>query len=211
MGHVYSLNRKEFIRWKFSLDTRPYISIQVDGQKRTLGNPTVVAKRSWAAADAERVEQAYTQHEEEIEKLIRTQAEIPETDREALAKARRGQGLFRENVARVEKACRITGVSILKFLIASHIKPWRCSSNEERLDGSNGLLLSPSIDFLFDRGFISFEDNGDLLVSREVDPDIMQRMGVEPTKTPNVGTFSPEQQNYLRFHRAKLFRSSQGR
>jgi putative restriction endonuclease len=48
---------------------------------------------------------------------------------------------------------------------ASHIKPWCESTNEERLNGENGLLLTPSIDHLFDRGFISFEDNGELLIS----------------------------------------------
>ncbi|MFP2957964.1 HNH endonuclease [Myxococcus sp. 1LA] len=189
----------------------PYVSIQVDGQKNSLGNPAAVAKRSWAFADPERVEQVWAKHEEEIESLIYAQAEMQDTERDAIVKARRGQGLFRENVASVEKACRVTGVNIPRFLIASHIKPWRCSSNEERLDGNNGLLLSPSIDFLFDRGLISFGDNGDLLVSREVDPDIMQRMGVDPTKKPNVGTFNPEQQKYLRFHRASLFRSSKGK
>jgi predicted restriction endonuclease len=52
-----------------------------------------------------------------------------------------------------------------EHLRASHCKPWRDSSNEERLDGENGLLLRPNADHLFDRGFIGFEDNGDVLVS----------------------------------------------
>jgi hypothetical protein len=49
-------------------------------------------------------------------------------------------------------------------LVASHCKPWRDSSNEERLNGENGLLLTPSIDHLFDRGFIGFENNGALII-----------------------------------------------
>jgi putative restriction endonuclease len=50
-------------------------------------------------------------------------------------------------------------------LVASHCKPWRDSSNEERINGENGLLLTPTIDHLFDRGFIGFEDNGTLILS----------------------------------------------
>ena len=66
---------------------------------------------------------------------------------------------------RIERACRITGVTREEHLRASHCKPWRDSSNEERLDGENGLLLTPNADHLFDRGFIGFEDNGDVRVS----------------------------------------------
>jgi putative restriction endonuclease len=60
----------------------------------------------------------------------------------------------------IERCCRITGVNNLAHLRASHCKPWRDSNNEERLHGENGLLLTPTIDHLFDRGFISFENAG---------------------------------------------------
>lgn len=82
--------------------------------------------------------------------------QISETTRKALVHARIGQGKFKENVARYERECRLTNVGNPTHLIASHIKPWRESDNKERLDGGNGLLLTPSIDHLFDRGFISF-------------------------------------------------------
>src|ERR1700682_4747076 len=57
-----------------------------------------------------------------------------ETEREAIVLARRGQGTFKANVMRIERACRITGVTREEHLRASHCKPWRDSSNEERLD-----------------------------------------------------------------------------
>src|SRR5260221_10352971 len=60
------------------------------------------------------------------------------TEREAIVLARRGQGTFKANVMRIERACRITGVTREEHLRASHCKPWRDSSNEERLDGENG-------------------------------------------------------------------------
>jgi hypothetical protein len=96
-------------------------------------------------------------------------------------------------------------VSNSQFLIASHIKPWRVSTNAERLDGENGLLLSPNIDFLFDRGFISFADDGALLISPSADKECLRRMGV-PIETPfNVGGFSAKQRNYLLHHRRNVF------
>ena len=73
------------------------------------------------------------------------------TERDALTKARLGQGLFRHRVAEREPACRVTGLKRQEFLVASHIKPWRDCDNSERLDGANGLLLSPHVDKLFDR------------------------------------------------------------
>ena len=91
---------------------------------------------------------------------VQTDSNLPETDRQAIVLARRGQGLFKKRVMRIEHACRITGVNREEHLRASHCKPWRDATNEERLDGENGLLLTPSIDHLFDRGFIAFEDSG---------------------------------------------------
>ena len=65
----------------------------------------------------------------------------------------------------IERRCRITGADNPIHLVASHCKPWCDSSNEERLNGEDGLLLTPSIDHLFDCGFIGFEDSGRLVIS----------------------------------------------
>lgn len=99
------------------------------------------------------------------EKAIWEDGAIPVTEREQLAKARVGQGLYRSRVELIEAGCRLTGVTDRRFLRASHIKPWSKSDSREKLDGNNGLLLAPHIDHLFDKGFISFEDNGRLLRS----------------------------------------------
>jgi putative restriction endonuclease len=145
----------------------------------------------------------WEQHE--VDALV--QAVPRSTDREALVKARRGQGLFRQNVARVEQACRITRVSNPAYLIASHIKPWRHANNDERLSGHNGLMLAPQADFLFDRGFISFGE-GRLLVSRVADERSLVKLGVDPQRPPEVGTFSREQETFFEFHRAEIFRKA---
>jgi hypothetical protein len=142
---------------------------------------------------------------ERIERQRIESAAIPETDRLALIRARLGQGRFKENVSRIEICCRLTRVSNPVHLIASHIKPWRESSNEERLAAGNGLLLTPSIDHLFDRGFISFEDTGQTLISPVADPDSLRRMGVTVETPPRVGGFNSDQRYFLQHHRSSIF------
>ena len=100
----------------------------------------------------------------------------------------------------------MTKVDRPEHLVASHAKPWRDSSNEERLDGENGLLLTPTIDHLFDKGFISFENKGDLIVSPVADPQSLRRMGIAPDQRVNVGGFSEGQREFLEFHRDNVLR-----
>jgi predicted restriction endonuclease len=110
---------------------------------------------------------------------------------------------------RIERRCRITKVNNLSYLLASHCKPWRDSSNEERLNGENGLLLTPSIDHLFDRGFIGFENSGNLIISPVAHRPSLQKMGVETARLINVGTFTEGQRHFLEFHRnSVLLRAS---
>jgi hypothetical protein len=135
---------------------------------------------------------------------LREDADVPETVRQAVVLARRGQGLFKERVMRIERACRITGVTHEEHLRASHCKPWRDATNEERLDGENGLLLTPNADHLFDRGFIGFDDNGDVLISPVAHQESLARMGLDPQHRRNVGRFSEGQRRYLEFHRESV-------
>jgi predicted restriction endonuclease len=79
--------------------------------------------------------------------------------------------------------------------------PWRDGNNEQRLNGENGLLLTPSIDHLFDRGFIGFENNGKLIVSPVAHRPSLQRMGIDTKNVVNVGEFTSGQKQFLDFHR----------
>jgi len=124
---------------------------------------------------------------------------IGPVERHQIVKSRRGQGVFRDNVESREPKCRITGISNPRYLRASHIKPWRKSSDTEKIDGNNGLMLAPHIDFLFDRGLISFEDDGTLIVSTQIEDGTLESWGI-PAEV-NVGAFSSEQSVYLKFHR----------
>ena len=120
-----------------------------------------------------------------------------------LTKSRRGQGIFKANVRLVENRCRITGVTNIKHLRASHIKPWSVSNNDEKLDGYNGLLLSPHVDHLFDRGFISFQDSGAIMVSKELNLSVLNQWSINSNQ--NVGDFKTGQCEYLEFHRDTVF------
>ena len=139
--------------------------------------------------------------EQKLEQELVTDSTIPETERLAIILARNGQGLFKNRVSKIELRCRITGVENPVHLIASHCKPWRDSTNEERLNGENGLLLTPSIDHLFDRGFLGFEDNGNLIISPVAHRPSLQRMGIKTEGIVNVGRFTSGQRQFLDFHR----------
>jgi len=105
-----------------------------------------------------------------------------------------------------EYAGRVTRVDRPEHLVASHIQPWRHSDNAARLAGENGLMLTPTVDHLFDKGFISFEGQGRLIVSPVADRASLLKMGIDPGTAINVGSFSQEQRRFLEFHRENVFR-----
>jgi putative restriction endonuclease len=135
--------------------------------------------------------------ERHIEETIQLAPDITDTDRKSLIVARRGQGLFKQRVMLIESHCRITKVENPTHLVASHCKPWRDSTNQERLNGENGLLLTPTINRLFDRGFISFEDKGRLIISPVAHLPSLRKMGVATDEIVNVGAFSEGQRKFL--------------
>lgn len=122
-----------------------------------------------------------------------------------LVQSRTGQGRYKFNLSQIEAGCRISGIKDLRFLIASHIKPWRSCDNEERLDGNNGLLLVPNLDKLFDRGYISFEDDGKVIRSNFIAKRTLSSLGLNLEQTNSVGPFNPKQAEYLAHHREFIF------
>ncbi len=131
---------------------------------------------------------------------------LTDSERDRLVRTRYGQSIFRDNVSEIESGCRLTGVTNPTLLTAGHIKPWRlCTSTHERLDGANGLLLTPHVDRLFDRGLISFADTGDVLISPRLSTEDVRRLGLENACKRNTGGFSKAQQIYLEYHRREVF------
>jgi len=123
-----------------------------------------------------------------------------------LVEVRTKQTLFRRRLLMVERGCRLTGITDLRFLRASHIKPWAmCKDSSERTDGNNGLLLSPQADLLFDRGWISFSNDGRLLFARSLPLHVLSRLGLPTSPGRMLGTFESPQKTYLNFHRDNIF------
>ncbi|WP_122410126.1 HNH endonuclease [Pseudomonas viridiflava] len=141
-----------------------------------------------------------------IENKILDDRSIDETVRKSLVNARVGQGVFKENIYEFENFCRLTKITNPRFLIASHIKPWRlCETAHERLDGANGLLLTPNADFLFDRGLITFCDSGKPIYSSQLDDEIVRALVLESNRKNSLQEFHSHQQAYLKYHRDKIF------
>lgn len=130
--------------------------------------------------------------------------EVAETERDALIQARNGQGKFRTSVIALWGSCAVTGCSMSGVLIASHIVPWaKCTTNVERLDPLNGLLLTPNLDKLFDQFLISFKKNGAILLSRELKTEERVALGV--TERSRLRFVWPAMQPYLKRHRDIFF------
>jgi hypothetical protein len=117
--------------------------------------------------------------------------------------ARRGQGQFREDLMRIwGHACAVTGIGCRELLIASHIKPWRlCTKSRDKIDAQNGLLLCANLDKLFDKGLISFEDDGQMLLSPRLSTKHRSELGVPRSLRFAPGGIGP----YLKFHRERVF------
>ena len=128
---------------------------------------------------------------------------LDKTEQEQIIVSRLGQGNFRRNVIRLWGSCSVTGLQSVTLLRASHIKPWKDSNNQERLNPFNGLLLIPDYDFLFDRGYISFKSNGSVLVSQRLSPFARKVFDVDDDL--QLRNVFPENKDYLDFHRSEVF------
>ena len=130
-------------------------------------------------------------------------AGLPETTRKALVNARIGQGGYRQRMLLVWGGkCAVTGLALPEALIASHAMAWRDSDNHQRLDEYNGLLLSATLDRLFDVGLISFADTGCLLAKPSLAADVLMACGLSPEAQLR---FVPERcKPYLNKHRQRF-------
>jgi predicted restriction endonuclease len=123
----------------------------------------------------------------------------------ATIKTRVGQSQYRTKlIGYWDDCCAVTGVKIVDILKASHIKPWSQSTDSERLDKYNGLLLNPMLDALFDKGFITFSDKGKIKISTEISPDIFSMLGI--ASNSKLTKIENQHKEYLKYHRNNIFR-----
>jgi hypothetical protein len=130
--------------------------------------------------------------------------ESTEISREVVARI--GQGRFRDALIDYWGGrCAVTGLSIVPLLRASHIKPWAaCSTSRERLDVFNGLLLAPHLDAAFDGGWISFSDEGRLIVSPALDKDNAFRLAI--SQDARLTQLDSRHRSYLHHHQRHVLR-----
>lgn len=176
-----------------------------------------ISERLFEALTRQNVEHTMTDglsplKREEFDDALEAQIEksvgLESTIKDAIIRARRGQGQFRVSVMRTETRCRLTGLREPSLLVASHIRPWRaCTSAFERLDGNNGLLLAPHVDRLFDLGLISFDVTGRCLVSNRLSEETLIALGLSEAVKHGGTPFSELQEVYLQFHRTAVFMS----
>lgn len=131
----------------------------------------------------------------EVENLANQTRDV--TEKERLVKARVGQGLFKQKLLKRSARCEICGLDIPALLIASHCKPWSESDNFERLDVNNGLLLCANHDGVFDKGLISFDSDGQIVISSKVEAKNYQLLNLNQQIKINI---NPAQKTYLEWH-----------
>jgi predicted restriction endonuclease len=123
------------------------------------------------------------------------------TEKKILINTRMGQGTYRRQLIDLWHGCAVTGYRNTQMLVASHIKPWRESTPDEKLDKYNGLLLVANLDKAFDLGFISFDSHGKMMISRVLEsPDAL---GIHEDMQVAL---LPDHQKYLGYHRNELFK-----
>ncbi len=131
---------------------------------------------------------------------------IPDEQKKQISYARVGQGKYRKALLEECPICAITLISDDRLLIASHIKPWVDSDDKEKLDPKNGFMLTPTYDFLFDRGFITFTDDKKVRVSPWLSKMTCSKLSIaDEKKYPMLPTEGRE--NYLEYHRQNIFKS----
>jgi predicted restriction endonuclease len=139
------------------------------------------------------------QEEEEKTKLLENNEET-----KVLSRARKGQGKYREDLLNMCPYCPITMVSDERILIASHIKPWAHSNNEEKLDPYNGFMFTPTFDYLFDRGFLTFTDDKRTKLSPFLSKMTYSKLNISDDKffhhLPIDG-----RKDYMNYHRTEIF------
>ncbi|MDX6914400.1 HNH endonuclease [Pectobacterium carotovorum] len=146
------------------------------------------------------------QHSDLLDEIKSHQNEynlLEQTEKDSIVKSRIGQGLFRDGVVKLWGYCAVTDLSNLSLLRASHIKPWRDSSNQERLDPMNGLLLQPTLDHLFDLGLITFSETGVVMLSSVLSQDDIQKL--ELRDNLKLRKLPAKLMSYMEYHRRHVF------
>ncbi|GGK80799.1 HNH endonuclease [Rufibacter glacialis] len=139
-----------------------------------------------------------------LDPVLPLPSNVHATTRQSIVSSRVGQGIYRQNLVRLWQTCAVTGAGPLGILVASHIKPWRDCDNMQRLDPYNGLLLTPNLDSLFDNGYISFQGDGTIIISKSLSYQSCKLLNI--TLGMRLRRVYPQNLSYLEYHREEVFR-----
>jgi len=161
-----------------------YFRILLDYQFRSFVHPSGHVERETSAAEP---------------------TELPESSR----RYRLGQEKYRRAVLEHMAQCPFTLITDERLLIASHIKPYNVCIKEKRedqaLDHLNGLTLSPTYDKLFDQGYITFTNKGELICGTQLTSLTWQRLNINPNAKNKMRIFPEDREEYLEYHRQHVF------
>ncbi len=122
---------------------------------------------------------------------------------------RLGQEKYRKEVLEYMPQCPFSKITDERLLIASHIKPYNICKKENRDDQAlhhlNGLSLSPTYDRLFDQGYITFSDNGELICGTQLSAITWERLSINPNAKNKMRIFPEGREEYLDYHRKHVF------
>ena len=193
---LFQETKKTFIELKEELELIDYSFIQ------TLDSENTNRKAIQFKFAAENISKKLDiDTEKGIVKYSKPHLKPNKTERKGLVTSRVGQGFYRQElIKKFDNKCAVTGINLEEILIASHIIPWRHSNDEERLDVENGILLSPFYDSLFDKNLISFQDNGDIIISKKIqDTELISLIDINANIKITEGM-----KKYLINHRSQL-------
>lgn len=145
--------------------------------------------------------------DEPLQVFLKKTATLPATtEAERLVVQRVGQDVFRNGLIDYwEGRCPLSGLAVVELLRASHIKPWAdCETDAERLDVFNGLLLAPHLDAALDRGFMTLDDHGHVVLAQSLDAGARSALGLDGGLP--AAPLTDAHRAYLSWHRARVFR-----
>lgn len=144
--------------------------------------------------------------EESEANSIRSNSKLSDKTKDSLLSSKLGQGEFRKRLLEEYDHCPLSNVNDERLLLAVHIKPWVLSNDKEKIDSKNGLILTPTFEHLFSKGFISFEDDGTLLVSPWISPVNQKNLQIYNGKNIEGLALDDKRKAYLAFHREYVFK-----
>ena len=182
---ILKQNKREILECKNWGKLAEYLNIKLDNEKEQILTPKKEIDN------------------DEIIKIIDPD-NINEVERSIISKFRVGQSDLRDILLNNKRCCEICGIRNKELLITSHIKPWVKSNKFEKLDSENVLLLCSIHDALFDKGLISFSDDGSIIISTLLDSS--DRVLLHLTGEEKILVDSKNKKEYLKFHRENILK-----